>query len=112
MKARIIKKLSKKLKRQLPEMFKDSWVDKEVMDDSYDQGSRVSHCLMIGGELDYWGEGTEYCNCLLHFKDSVVWILELPVYPEGHEFEDHPNTDKLKRFTGKYLLELARTVKD
>ncbi len=110
MKARIIKKLSKKIKNILPKEFECSWVDNEIMDDSYDQGSRVSRCLMVGGELDYWGEGTEYYSVISAFADSLVWLLDLPKHPVGHEFEGLPNTTKIKRLTGQYMISVAKNI--
>lgn len=112
MKARIIKKLSKKLSDILPKKIADSWVDKhEVMEIAYEQGTRVSNCLMMGGELDYWGEGTDAYTVHEWFVDRIVWMLDLPLYPEGHDFENYPDHSSLKRLTGQYLLELARTIK-
>ncbi len=109
MKARVIKKLSKRVKEILPKEFACSWVDVEVMEEAWEQGSRVSHCVMVGGELDYWGEGTDYFSAISAFADTLVWRLDLPQHPEGHEFEGLPDAAKMKRLTGQYMVAVAKS---
>ncbi len=110
MKARIIKKLSKKVKEILPKDFKESWVDVEVMEEAWEQGSKVSHCVMVGGELDYWGEGTDYFSAISVFADSLIWRLDLPQHPAEHEFEGLPDCSKMKRLTGQYMITAAKDL--
>ena len=110
MKARIIKKLSKKLSLILPKEYKASWVDNSVMEESWEQGSMVSNCTMIGGGLDYWGEGTDHYTVLYDFRwHFLQWQGLWGVYGEYEEFEDMPKPAPY-RLTGQKLIELARLI--
>lgn len=107
MKARIIKKLSKKLVESSPKLFNGAWVDKEIMEEAWNQGSRVSHVFSMGGGWDEWGEHVDEETVLSYFKGCWFWLGNFPMYEDGHEFQGYPNTGKFKP-TGKNLLKLAR----
>lgn len=79
MKARIDKKLSKRLV-EITGLFKDAWIDEEPSELADSQGTSVSHIWSVGGGVDYWGE--------------------------GHRFEGYPNIDGFKATT-QNLLRLA-----
>lgn len=53
MKARIEKKLSKRLIQLYPSVYRCAWVDDDFSELAYEQQSRVSHCLSVGGGTDY-----------------------------------------------------------
>ena len=111
MKARIIKKLSKKLKSILPKEYCGAWVDNEIMEQSYDQGSRVSNCCNIGGGLDEWGEGTDHYTVLYDFKHNFLqWQGLWGFYDETSRWEGMPKPAPYK-LTGQKLIELAMTIK-
>ncbi len=59
MKARIEKKLSKRLVELYPALYCSAWRDEEPSALAYEQGSRVRHVLSVGGGVDYWGEGQD-----------------------------------------------------
>tara|TARA_Y100000310_G_scaffold283934_1_gene306272 strand:+ start:412 stop:768 length:357 start_codon:yes stop_codon:yes gene_type:complete len=110
MKARIIKKLSKKISELLPDEYKDKWIDKhdKFLCESYDQGSRVKNCFYIGGELDLWGEGTDSYTVLEDFKDNFsTYQGYWGFYGEGHKFEGMPKHAPY-RLTGQKLIALAK----
>jgi hypothetical protein len=52
MKARIEKKLSKRLVQLHPAMYRKAWRDDEQSELAYEQGSSVRHCLSVGGGTD------------------------------------------------------------
>lgn len=111
MKARIIKKLSKKLRLMLPKEYKDSWVEREVIEESWEQGSMVSNCQMVGGGLDYWGEGEDHYTVLYDFKYHLLeWQGLWGFYDD--ENDDYYGMPKGApyRLTGQKLIMLARLV--
>lgn len=95
MKARIEKKLSKKLTELLPETYSDAWqgCSSEPSELASRQGSCVSGLMYVGGGLDYWGEGQDEYSVWEHFSLNWYWILDFDVYPEGHRYEYYPNID-------------------
>lgn len=107
MKARVIKKLSKKLVESAPKLFRGAWVDSEIMVEAWEQGSSVSHVWSMGGGVDYWGEGEDTQTALQCIQSCWFWLGDFPCYEDGHKFEGYPNTGKFKP-TGKNLLALAR----
>lgn len=107
MKARIVKKLSKKLAEASPKTFPDTWVCEDIIEEAWEQGSRVSHCLHVGGGVDYWGEGQDAYTVLECMKLNWEWIGKFKSYPKGHEFEGYPDTRGFKP-TSRNLLRLAR----
>ena len=108
MKARIEKKLSKRLVEIAPTLFKGAWVDNEVMDSADRTRTSVSHCWRVGGELDYWGEATDAFSAWDWWLSNCYWISSrFPIYPKGHRFEGLPNTEGFK-FSASNLLALAQ----
>jgi hypothetical protein len=107
MKARIEKKLSKKIALLAPEAFKDSWIDRDASVLAYKQGSRVSNILCMGGGADYWGEGQEEYTAWEWFKDIWPFAIRFEAHPAGHEHAGYPNIDGFKPTTIN-LLKLAR----
>ena len=110
MKARIIKKLSKKISELLPKEYEDKWLDTNdrLLCESYEQGSRVKNCWYIGGELDYWGEGTDDYTIIEDFKRNfITWQGYWGFYESGHKFEGMPKHAHY-RLTGQKLIALAK----
>lgn len=107
MKARIIKKLSKKLVKYAPNIFKDAWVCDEVIEESWNQGSRVSHIPHVGGGVDYWGEGQDAYTALEFMQDNWYFFGDFPSHDKDHEFYGYPDTGNFKP-TSRNLLKLAR----
>ena len=108
-KPRIIKKLSKRLAEILPKRYCDHWVDDDVMEGAYDNNTRVKGCLMIGGGVDYWGEGQDAFTICTDFSDRYEWMGMFGFYPDGHQFEYWPVIDPKKR-TGKRLIDIAKLI--
>ncbi|WP_064116732.1 hypothetical protein [Pseudomonas fluorescens] len=106
MKARIEKKLSKRLVQLHPAMYRTAWRDDEQSELAYEQGSKVRHCLSVGGGTDYWGEGLEAYTVWADWRNNWSWYGHFESYPEGHEFESYPDTGSF-RPTTKNLLRLA-----
>lgn len=112
MKARIEKKLSKRLVQIAPTMFRFAWIDKDepsVL--AYEQGSRVSHILSVGGGVDYWGECEDAHTVWELWRMNWMWHGPFESYPEGHKHEFYPNTEGFKRTTIN-LLKLAAAAED
>ena len=109
MKARIAKKLSKKLAETNHKLFNGAWIDPDVMELAWDQGSCVSGCLSVGGHLDCWGEGTDHHTVLYQMKLDYCWLGNFPEYPKGHKLEGYPDTKGFKP-NGRNLLKIAREV--
>jgi hypothetical protein len=109
MKARIEKKVCKKLVEAAPKLFKDAWQEchKEPSELAYKQGSCVSGLWCVGGGVDYWGEGQDAYTALEFMESNYEWIGDFPTYPESHEFAHYPNTDGFKP-TARNLINLAR----
>lgn len=112
MKARQLKKLSKKIAAILPKIYYDAWVDTEVMESAWAQGSKVSGETRIGGESDYWGEGTDDYSVFNDFILNIdTWVYPYPIYPDGHEFERMPNLPASRiPMTGKTAIEHAKVI--
>lgn len=107
MKARLIKKLSKKLVESAPKIFHDAWVCDDVLEEAWNQGSRVSHVWHVGGGLNYWGEGEDACTALEFFKMDWYYFGDFPIHDKEHEFYGYPDTGNFKP-TSRNLLKLAR----
>lgn len=110
MKARIAKKLSKKLAEANPKLFNGAWIDPDVMELAWGQGSRVSGCLSVGGHVNCWGEGTDHYTVLEQMKLDYRWLGDFPEYPDGGELSGYPDTRGFKS-NGRNLLKIARKVK-
>lgn len=107
MKARIEKKLSKRLVQLHPALYRRAWIDKDEPSElAYEQRTRVSHVLSIGGGTDYWGEGQDAHTVWADWKSCWPWHGPFDSFPEGHEFECYPDTEGFKPTT-RNLLRLA-----
>lgn len=107
MKARIEKKLSKRLVQLMPKKFQRAWIDHQVMASSWDQGVRVSHCYSVGGEYcSYLGDCADTFTVWEWWTMNWFWIGPFELYPAGHELEHYPNTEGF-RPTTRNLLRLA-----
>lgn len=107
MKARIQKKLCKRLLEIAPSHYDDAWLDKgEPSDLAYEQSTRVSHIWSVGGGVDSFGEGCEVYTVWDDWKQNWCWHGPFEAYPEGHKLEGYPNTDGF-RVTTVNLLKLA-----
>lgn len=106
MKARIEKKLSKRLVQIAPKLFRDSWVDDERSDLAWKQGSSVSHVRMVGGGVNYWGEAEDAYTVWSCWRGCYRWVCDFKMHPAGHEFEGMPDIAGF-RPTTKNLLRLA-----
>lgn len=111
MKARVEKKLCKRLVQIAPTLFNCHWVDEEPSPLAYQQGTRVSHIPSIGGEADYWGEGTDYYNVWDWWRINWMWHGYFKTHPGGHTHEGYPDTDGF-RPTTRNLLRLAAKCED
>lgn len=106
MKARIEKRLSKRLVDLAPSIFHDAWRDEEISELAYTQSTSVSHVLSVGGGVDYWGEGMEAYTCWRLWRMNWMWHGDFKKYPEGHERAFYPDTEGF-RPTTQNLLRLA-----
>jgi hypothetical protein len=107
MKARIEKKLSKRLALTAPSLFRGVWVDKDEPSDlAYEQRSRVSHVWSVGGGTDYWGEGQDAYTLWADWKTNWPWHGDFEEYPHEHPLAHYPNTQQFKSTT-RNLLRLA-----
>lgn len=110
MKARIEKKLSKRLVQLFPSLFGDAWRDDECSELAYEQRTSVRHVMSVGGGVDYWGEGEEAYTAWAawtgHSFGSWEWHGPFDPYPEDHELAGYPNTESFKPTT-RNLLRLA-----
>lgn len=112
MKARIEKKLSKRLVQIAPSLFSGARIDKDepsVL--AYEQGSRVSHILSVGGGVGYWGEGEDAYTVWEFWRMNWMWHGDFETFPDGHQHEGYPNTEGFKRTTVN-LLKLAAAAED
>lgn len=111
MKARIEKKLSKRLVEIAPKFFKNAWQDdhEEPSELAYKQGTCVSGIYHVGGGLDYWGEGQDAYTVWDFWASNFYWHGDFPAYPEGHQFEGYPDITGFKQ-TSRNLLEYAKRV--
>jgi hypothetical protein len=107
MKARIEKKLSKKIALLAPDEFEGAWIDKGPSELAYEQQSRVKNLLRMGGGTDYWGEGEGDYSAWDWFKQGWHWYGHFKPYPEGHRFAGNPNTKGFKPTTIN-LIKLAK----
>jgi len=111
MKARIEKKLSKRLVEIAPSLFPGAWLDKDEPSElACEQRTCVSHIWSIGGGIDYWGEGTDSFTLWDAWaggrQHGWCWAGDFPVFPHGHELAGYPDTTGFKPTT-QNLLKLA-----
>lgn len=108
MKARIEKKLSKRLVRLHPSLYyRNSWIDKDEPSElAYEQNTRVSHVPSVGGGTDYWGDGQDAYTVWADWKSNWPWHGPFEEYPHGHDLAHYPNTEGFNPTT-RNLLKLA-----
>lgn len=107
MKARIEKKLSKRLVQLHPAVYRRAWIDKgEPSELAYSQRSRVSHALSVGGGTDYWGDSQDAYTVWADWQMNWCWHGPFEEYPHGHNLARYPNTEGF-RPTTRNLLKLA-----
>ncbi|EKT4528324.1 hypothetical protein [Pseudomonas asiatica] len=100
MKARVEKKLSKRLKEIAPSQFDEMWLDwLEPSELAYSQNTRVRHVWSVGG-------GNEIRTVWEEWKNNWCWQGPFEAYPAGHKLEGFPNIDGF-RATTINLLKLA-----
>jgi hypothetical protein len=129
MKPRIEKKLSKKLaeilkdkqgfkpdqvwiNNEYAEKFKIHWehenpnglTSKQKRQNYEHLGVEVDNMPTIGGELDYWGEGTDYESVFLRAQDTVCWWW----FPCENEAGEPTYPQVNIKLTGKAVIDLAR----
>ena len=111
MKARVEKKLSKRLVELAPKTFKSAWVDfgGEPSELAYEQGSSVSGLYNVGGGVDYWGEGQDSYTTWQWWLDNFMWVGPFKSFTEWHEFEGFPDITGFK-LTTRNLLKLAESI--
>lgn len=106
MKARIEKKLSKRLVQLYPSLYGSAWIDDDHSELAYEQNSRVRHCPSVGGGTDYWGEGCDAYTVWVCWKDHWPWHGPFKPFPHDHEHAMYPDTEGF-RPTTRNLLKLA-----
>jgi hypothetical protein len=106
MKARIEKKLSKRIVELYPAVYRKAWRDDERSELAYEQRTSVRHVLSMGGGVDYWGEGMDAYTVWREWRSNWMWHGPFEPYPEGHRHECFPNTEGF-RPTTLNLLKLA-----
>lgn len=107
MKARIEKKLSKRLTEIAPLLCKGWWVDDEISELAYQQGTSINHVRSVGGEFDsFLGEASDHYTAWGWWRGAWHWCDVFEPYPEGHKHECYPNTEGFQPTT-RNLLRLA-----
>lgn len=131
MKPRIEKKLSKKLALIVGDKIGKVWIDSELelfpphwrdrfgdhrpplttkeQRENWQTKVRVNHMPSIGGELDYWGEGTDYNSVFYCVREWLRWDIGEPQYSidsEGDVWTDWPKVKD--RLTGAWVIRKAR----
>ena len=107
MKARIEKKLSKRLVLLYPYSYGRAWIDKDEPSAlAYEQRTRVSHVPSVGGGTDWQGDGEDEYTVWESWCQMWPWHGPFESYPEGHEHQHFPNTEGFKPTT-RNLLKLA-----
>lgn len=103
MKARIEKKLSKRLVEIAPIIFAEAWQESsdEPTELAYKQGSRVSGLMCVGVGLDYWGEGQDAYSCWEWWSGAFGYYGDFPCDEEGYPLQGY------LRPIGTQLLKLA-----
>lgn len=107
MKARIEKKLSKRIVLLYPSLYGRSWIDEDHSELAYEQRTRVSHVPSVGGEYcSYSGDCNDTYSAWDDWCRMWPWHGLFKDYPEGHEHEYFPNTEGFNPTT-RNLLKLA-----
>jgi hypothetical protein len=116
MNPRIEKKLSKRLYKTAPDIFGEKpWIATES-DGHYVGGFNPDQykgdIAVIGGEPDYWGEGTDVYTYWHYWAANWYWLVDwIPTFPQGHEFASFPDKSGVKETT-KNLLKWAKELQD
>ncbi|MGI0646787.1 hypothetical protein ACRCPS_17380 [Pseudomonas aeruginosa] len=107
MKARIEKKLSRRLVQLAPTLFRKAWVDgSEPSELAHEQGTSVNHVYSIGGGTDFAGDGQDLDTTWEWWKQHWTWNCDFPIHPERHPHGGFPDTGSIKPTT-LTLLRLA-----
>lgn len=107
MKARIEKKLSKRVAELAPSVFQGVWLDKDEPSDlAYTQGSRVKNLVSVGGGTDYFGDGMDAYTAWEWWRMNWEWHGDFQPYPEEHQHHGYPDVSGFRAST-KNLLKLA-----
>lgn len=107
MKARIEKKLSHKLVKLAPTIFKGAWLDNsEPSELAYEQRTSVSSVWSVGGGTDYFGDGMDAYTAWEWWRMNWEWHGDFKPYPEEHQHHGYPDVSGF-RATTKNLLKLA-----
>ncbi|EKT4478405.1 hypothetical protein QEL91_004131 [Pseudomonas putida] len=132
MKPRIEKKLSKKLVAifEGTRQFDSVWIDNEYCRDTHysyrgepaltpaqvrhNRESRVSvnHVPSVGGEADYWGEGTDYFTVRAAYEREVadgIWY-EDELFRLTHRYPDDPGLSIQEQARKAFLLARAKRL--
>jgi hypothetical protein len=132
MKPRIEKKLSKKLVAifEGTRQFNSAWIDNEYYREThysyqgkpaltpaqvrYNRESRVSvsHVPSVGGEADYWGEGTDYFTVHAAYEREVadgIWY-EDELFRLTHRYPDDPELTVDEQARKAFLLARAKRL--
>lgn len=106
MKARIEKKLSKRLVLLHPSLYGRAWIDYDNSELAYEQRTQVSHVPSVGGGTDWQGDGQDAYTVWSDWDRMWAWHGPFEAYPLGHEHQHFPNTEGFKPTT-RNLLKLA-----
>lgn len=107
MKARIEKKLSKKLVRLAPSVLTGVWLDNsEPSVLAYKQRTSVSNVWSVGGGTDYFGDGMDAYTAWAWWQMNWEWHGDFETYPDGHEHQGYPDVSGFRSST-RNLLKLA-----
>lgn len=107
MKARIEKKLSKRVAELAPSVLQGVWLDKDEPSRlAYAQGSRVTNVVSVGGGTDYFGEGMDAFTAWAWWLTNWEWHGDFVTHPKGHRFCGYPDVSGF-RPTTRNLLKLA-----
>jgi hypothetical protein len=106
MKARIEKKLSKRIAALHPKLYRKAWVDGERSEAAYEQRTSVSNVMSVGGGTDYWGDSCEAYTVWADWRMNWCWHGDFREYPHDHEYARYPDTEGFKPTT-RNLLKLA-----
>jgi hypothetical protein len=100
MKARIEKKLSKRLVQIHPSLYGRAWRDDDHSELAYEENSNVRHCLSVGGAWDsYTGDCNEAYTVWSDWKMNWCWHGPFEPYPDNHKSEGYPNTEGFRPTT-------------
>lgn len=100
MKARIEKKLSRRLVQLAPTLFRKAWIDdSEPSDLAQQQRTAVNHVYSMGGGTDFAGDGQEHYTVWEWWHQHWSYNCGFAVHEPGHKHAGHPDTGALKPST-------------